>query len=191
VSSDTYPVTLAEAKAQCRVDHTDEDTYFCNDLIPGVCAEAEKFLNRKLLTTTVRQYFDGFRDRVTGSSARINLAYPPVQSVTVYYLDTAGVQQTLDAGTYRLCTPTDSEAFLELEYGQSWPSVYGVSNPVWVDAVCGWTSADQVPKNIKRAILVGINDMWQERGSFIVGATPASLQKTFESLLWYDRLVPV
>ena len=87
---------------------------------------------------------------------------PPVLSVTsIKYLDTAGVQQTLDSSLYLVDTVA---CCVVPAYGQSWPSLYPVSQPVTVRISCGYgATAASVPGTIKSAMLLLIAHWYENR----------------------------
>ena len=57
----TEPITLTEAKAQCRVDGTAEDALL-TIYIQAAREQCERLIGRKLITQTVEQRLDAFPD---------------------------------------------------------------------------------------------------------------------------------
>lgn len=137
------PVTLAEAKAHCRVTHSDDDTRF-NALIVTAREWAQGFTGRAFITQTWDYYLDEFPDQ-------IELPLSPLASVsTIEYTDDAGVVQTLSALRYQVDTrsivPRISPA-----YGDSWPSTREVYNAVKVRFVAGYGAAVTAHPDCARA----------------------------------------
>jgi len=140
----SYPVSLAEAKAQLRETSTDNDTYI-TALIAAATDEAENYVWRRFVTQTWRLYCQFFGE--------IKIPYGSLQSVTsVKYYDSDDVQQTLAATTYQVDINREPP-IIRLAYGKSWPSIYSRDDAIEVEFVCGYTT---VPESIKYAILMKI-----------------------------------
>lgn len=171
------PVTLAEAKLQCRVDTSDEDASFTR-WIQGAREQAEHLLERSLLPQTwectqdrfgyaclvgVEEFIPASGARIPFEATRIVLPRPPVTAVTwVKYLDSTGAQQTLDPSYY--VVDTDNEpGGITLAPGKSWPVTYNVPNAVRVRYTAGYADAASVPANIKNFILLLIGTMFRFR----------------------------
>lgn len=120
------------------------------DLIVDGREAVEAITRRRLLTQTWDYYL---KDWPKGGA--IVLPFGCLQSVTaVSWKDAAGTETTLTVMTdYLVETNGDQCGRVVLPAGSSWPSgrLYPV-NPIKVRFVCGWTAADKVPKNIKRAV---------------------------------------
>ena len=96
---------------------------------------------------------------------------PPLQSVTsIKYLDTAGAEQTLASYTYRVDAVREPGR-IALDYGKYWPSTYPVMNAVTVRFVAGYAT---VPEPIRWALLMLINELYEQRQESIVGAIVSS-----------------
>lgn len=153
VAATAEPVTLVEAKRQCRVDHDDDNTQI-EFLIESARAHAEKYTNTRLATQTVTVKCDSFCDM-----ARLPLA--PVQSVSsVTYVDVDGVTQTLSTDVYE--TRTDGlESSITLKYGQSWPAIRNKSR-ITVTAVVGYETP---PPDVRHAMLLFISETFNQRAN--------------------------
>ncbi|MGQ3041108.1 MAG: head-tail connector protein [Brevundimonas sp.] len=150
------PVTLAEAKAHCRVDHSDEDSLITS-LIGAAVAELDGWagsLGRCLVTQTWAQDFDGF-------PLRLRLPLPAATIVSVTYVDTDGSAQTLAEDRYELRRDALG-SFVEPAFSYSWPAVRAQSASVTVTFTAGASAAD-VPASIKTAILLRVADLYQNR----------------------------
>src|SRR5512139_2020471 len=89
------PVTLAEAKAQCRVDISTDDVLIGN-LITAAREYCELHDWRVYMPQTWELYLDDWP-----KTQNIEIPKPPLQSVTSFkYIDEDGVETTLDSGQY-------------------------------------------------------------------------------------------
>lgn len=95
----------------------------------------------------------------------IRLPYPPLIKVeSVKYLDATGVEQTLDAGVYRV-----NETSLMLLPGESWPATGAYDDAVRVrfkagyNGTAGATGGDMqtgpVPEKARQAIILSVQDL--------------------------------
>ena len=172
------PITLAEAKLQCRVDTTDEDASFAR-WISGAREYTEHRLQRSLLPQTWETTQDRFQNAsfigmqnflpnpgslIPQSKTRIVLPNPPVTAVTwVKYLDAVnGTQQTLSPTVYYVDLDNEPGA-ITLAPGQSWPDTWAVPNAVRVRYVAGYADANSIPANIKNFILLLIGTLYKFR----------------------------
>ena len=151
------PVTVAEAKAHCRVTASDEDTQFGN-WIKAARQHIERECSIRLVTQTVVMRGDGL-------TALERLPVAPIQSVSsVAYLDSNGATQTLAGADYTAVLygldPTIRKAA-----GAMWPVTYDARDAVTVTAVAGYGAASAVPMDIKHAILLMVETMFHNRGS--------------------------
>lgn len=170
--SASYPVTLAEAKAQCRVDGTDEDALI-NGLIAAATAHVEERTGRTLIDRVYLVTFDAFSDRMV-------LPVGPVMTVDgVDYIDAGGVERVLSSATYIVDSTNEPNA-IYLAPGKSWPDTQDRKNAVMVEVTCGY---DAVPAAIKQAILLLIGDWYRNRESTVIGQTPTELPNAVHALL--------
>lgn len=146
------PITLAQAKVQCRIDSditTDDD--LITGLITAARQQAEQELGRALITQTWERVLDAF------PSAEIELGKPRVIAITsVTYIDGAGDSQTLSAADYSLDADTDG-GFLLPAINTVWPTTLDTVNAVRVRFTAGFgAAADAVPGGIKAWILAKV-----------------------------------
>lgn len=156
------PISLAEAKLQCRVDGSADDALL-GILITAAREQAENELGRALITQTRELVLDEFPDACVLRGA-------PVQSVaSVKYLDTAGVEQTLNPAD-TLLDKDSSPGYLVPAYGKAWPVTYAVPNAVRVRFVCGYGDAgSDVPESIRHWMLIAIATWYAHRESIQAG----------------------
>ena len=169
------PVTLAEGKAHLGVtDSADDD--LITALIVAARDFAEGYIQRKLITQTIRFTLSGFP-----SDGVFDLPQSPAISVSsIGYKDTDGNDQTLDSAVYEL-RALESPPQVSLVPGQSWPSVYAyTADPVTVTATVGYGAAADVPQTIKSAIkltLTKLYDMDTREGRYLDDSIAALLRQ--------------
>ena len=141
------PVSLQEARLQCKVD-SDDTTHdaVLLSLITAAREFAEHYTGRALAPQTLELALDEFPDVIT-------LPMPPVASITsINYTDTAGDEQTLAADQYSLSLYGDSR-LVTPAYGVTWPSTQAIPDAVRVKYVTGYTNC---PRAVKAALLLHI-----------------------------------
>lgn len=173
------PVSLADAKAHCRVD-TDAD----NALIVGYITTArewvEDYIDRALVTQQLVMKLDAF-------PAEIELPRPPMvasgtaTAVSVTYVtgDT-GSTATLSTGSYRVDRDATPGVIRNL-YGQSWPSHLLDQNSVTVTWWAGYGDPQNVPQRVKSAILMCVHELYEKRGD---GAMPVAAMRLLDTVSW-------
>lgn len=147
-----YPVTLAEAKAQCRVDGSDEDALL-NGLIASATDHVEKYTGRAILSQVWLDYFTEFSDVMA-------LTVGPVASiVSIKYYNGLGVQTAVDAASYYLDDASLPARVLR-KPGYSYPSTDCRENGIVIEYGCGEATAQP---SIKHAILLLIGQLYANR----------------------------
>lgn len=181
-----YPLTLAEVKAHLRVDHTDEDTMI-TAYLAAATAHAEKFMGRALITQTLELVLDSFYD------AQIMIPMPPLQSVvSVRYDDAAGDEQTLVENTDYV-VDTASQPGWVVAVDETWPTTIDTVNSVRIRFIAGYATADSppvenVPFDIKAAILLMTGSLYEHRETMIAGVSVAMMPWSAEQLLRQHRV---
>lgn len=174
-----FPVTLEEAKAQCRVTHTSEDTLI-EGYIAAATAYVEKQISLSLMTRTYALTLDEFADT-------IELPRGPVQSVTsVEYVDEDGATATVDAETYTVDLSSKPQ-WIVLNSDYSWPAVMTGVNMVTITYVAG---ADALPDDltdVKHAILLLIGHWYMNREAVSADAVkevPLAVESLLQNYRW-------
>lgn len=157
----TEPVTLAEAKAQCRVDITEDDGYL-DQLIATARRMCEEWASPRLamITQTWLYVADEFP-----ASDTIELAVGPLQSVTsIKYTDIDGVTTTL-ASTNYLVDTYSQPGRIRLKTDAAWPSVtLQELNGFVIEFVAGYGStATAVPEHFRHAMKLMIEHWYENR----------------------------
>ncbi len=179
------PITLIEAFQQLRMytpnqaPSANPDADYINGLIADARQYVENITNRALMTQTWEFFLDRFP-----AGDFIELPKPPLQSVTsLTYVDVDGNSATLSEGT-EFTVDTDSEpGRIVLEYDETWPTdQLHPNNPITIELVAGYASADDVPANIKHAIKMLLATLNANR-------LPHSPQEQYEVPLGVDALL--
>ena len=154
VTGAVQPVTLEEAKAQCRVDCADEDALIGAYISVATQAAADR-LQRALVPTRYRVTLDSFPDA-------IELLMPPVISIeSVRFIDPAGVQKALDPADY-LLDKVSEPGYVVPAVGKAWPATLDRINTVEVEYTAGYP-ASEIPAPVKHWILLAVGDLYEQR----------------------------
>lgn len=179
----TEPVTLAEARLQCRLtasDTTAEDSLF--DLwIAAARRHAESYTGRSFITQQWRLVLDAF-------STCIELERGDVQQIdSLTYRDMAGAVQTVSwaAASNGVQRSSDGSLVADLTggmvritpaFGSVWPIAMPEIGAIAVNYTAGYGNAAAVPQGIKQWILLRVARMYEKREEPIDGeAAPSHL----------------
>jgi uncharacterized phiE125 gp8 family phage protein len=158
------PVTLVEAKAQCRVTSTDEDALITR-LISACRKACEQELRRALISQVWVKTIDAFPT----CRGAIRLDWPPILSVdAVQYKEaTAGAFVTLSAAAYTADTQSEP-GYLVPAYGYEWPCTWPDINAVTVTYSAGYGPApSDIGDDVKQWILLHVEHYFENRGASI------------------------
>ena len=151
------PVTLAQAKRQCREDGTDEDT-FITSLIPVARQYVETYCNQQLVAATFEQKLDHFP-----CGNRICLNWPPlIGTPVITYIDTDGTTQTLSTSVYEVNTRS-LPGYIKLAYNQFWPTTRCQQDAVTITFTAGFATPFTVDTATNILTLKGRNPTTGER----------------------------
>ena len=168
------PLTVQEAKDFLRVEGTADDNVL-DTLITAARLHAENILSRSLVTKTYEARADYMHDGFI-------LPRPNLISVTsIKYNDTDGVQQTLAADQY-VADIYSAPARIVPAYGVYWPRARLEPNSVIIEYIAGYGSAEDVPQNIKQAMLLHIGHMFENREA-TVEATVSEVPMGYKALM--------
>lgn len=164
------PVSLIEAKAWLKVEHTADDTLI-SGLISAARILAERMFGCQFVTATWQLTLEGFPE----GGERIELPRGPLQSVTsIQYVDTDGEDQTLDASEYEVDETRDPGFVQPVDAGY-WPQArYWQVKTVQVTYQSGYGAAAAVPEPIKAALKFAVASWYTRRGD---GDTEVDLAK--------------
>lgn len=184
------PVTIEEARSQCRITDSSEDGLLAGYLL-AARSLAERLTDRALVTQTWTETYDHdwptlgrhrhFRPAHDGAAPYsrrcILLRKAPVQSVSsITYVDTNGAPQTLDPSQYQVGKRILIGA-IEEAYGVSWPAVRCQMDAISVAYVAGYASAGQIPETMRQAILLLVDHFFENRSATVISMTRMSVSE--------------
>jgi hypothetical protein len=122
----------------------------------------------------------------TGAGSGTGTATP---SVIIKYYDTDDAESTFDLGNYFVDVKSEPGRVV-LANGESWPgTTLRPANGICVTFVAGYGLAEDVPSNIKSAMLLLIGHLYEHREDVITGISAMPMPKGCEALLWKDRIL--
>lgn len=182
VAPNEEPITLAEAKLHCRVDHTADDALITG-LITAARQQAEHRTGRALITQQWVYTQDSFTDL-------IQLPRPALVSVqSVKYMDGDGAQQTLANTEYQVVI-SELVGYLRPAFGKSWPACRVQPDSVVVAYTCGYGAAVAVPPSIRTWMLLAVGTWYAQREGIITGTVVTELPRDFFAALLDPYWVP-
>ena len=173
------PITLAEAKAHCRVDTSTDDA-----LITGYITTSrewiEDYIDRALIAQRLVMTLDTFPEE-------IELPRPPMiasgtaTAVTVTFVTgEAGGTAVLATTDYRVDRDS-TPGIIRTTYAGSWPSHLIDKNSVTVSWWAGYGSAADVPQRAKSAMLMCVHELYEKRGD---GHMPDAAKRLLDTVAW-------
>lgn len=176
------PITVAEAKTQCRVDISDDDTYFQDLLIPSARWQVEHQTSRALINTV----FDVTLDRFPPGRVLPLPRWPLVSVTSITSYDKDDVATTLAASKYLVDTANEPGRVI-LQEDANWPSDLRnyAAGVIRFTAGYGTTAAAVTSRALwaRHAMLYLIAWWYARREPVVVGNLTTPLPWTFESLI--------
>jgi len=173
VKPSELPVSLAEAKLQIGLLDNYHDALLLS-FIEATTQFVEHYIKGRLVTQEVRFVGESFGP----------LPVAQVQSIdSMAYDDVDGVAQTLSASEYYVDLSGIQPV---IEPVSDWPFLQaGKSGSVRIDATVGYGGVNDVPADIKAAILIRVKEMFANRGETVtgMGGVAASSPITVKALL--------
>jgi uncharacterized phiE125 gp8 family phage protein len=155
----TTPITLAEAKAHLRVDHTDEDTLI-QTLLDAAVSHFDGYtgiLGRCMISQVWELYYDAF------PSGDMQVPLGNIISIdTVEYVDpTTEIYTTWSDTNYEVDEKSVEGWIVPID---SWPTAMETTNAVRVTFTAGFgATAASVPGAIRAALLLMIGHLYKNR----------------------------
>ena len=192
------PLSLDEAKSQCRLDGVNDYDADLTWLIQVAREKVENDSERAFMTQTRRIWFDQFPNAVNrgrnlmnpfptqpwlygGAMQALEIPIKPVASITsIQYLNQAGTWATMDPATY-VVDLVSYPVRITPAYGYIWPICRVQINAVQVLCQCGATSAAAVPAMARHAMRLLVGHWFENREA--VGQVPGAIALGYESLI--------
>jgi uncharacterized phiE125 gp8 family phage protein len=172
------PVTITDAKLLDKVEFNDEDPLWTRWVI-GARKMIEDDTGRALITQTWCLYLDCF------PAWDINLRRCPVQSiVSIDYVDTAGVPQTVPPENYDLDTASEP-ARLTPAWSKFWPFTRFQANAVQIAFTAGYGDAATDVPEFCRSPIESLAAWWN-RHREQAGLKPPHYESLVAPLKWGD-----
>ena len=182
VAPASEPVSLADVKAHCRIDHSDDDTYIAGLIAAAVAfVDAQGELGRAMITQTWAQYESQAPGRV-----RLDMG-PFIELVSVKFFDAAGSLQTATLadfeirlhGDFVICKPKED---------REWPTADTREDAIKITYTAGYGAASDVPAGIKHALLMLIGHWYENREAVVIGTITATTPMAFAVLIGNERV---
>lgn len=179
VSAPSEPIiTLEQAKAQLRVDHSDDDTLI-GTLLEAASSTIEEMSGRALVEQTWKQsepgpaYDDYYLSwRKPGFEYDVHLMRPPVASLEkVEFYDSENALQEASLSDFRLYGDGD-RSFVRPQPDSVWPSLFDRPDALQITYKTGYGTADDVPQPLKAAALMLVAH-WYERAEAVTEGVSA------------------
>jgi uncharacterized phiE125 gp8 family phage protein len=180
-------VSIAEVKAQARIDHDVED-----DLIAAYIGTARQWCEAYVampLTGSLVTYklsLDTFCDKRYYHEGVIYLPVAPVVALSsdgISYLPSDGSTATTWASSNYTLDVLSKPARLSPVYGGVYPSAVCQLNSISIPFTAGSTAADQVPMGCRQAIKMLAAELYKEREHSITGTITADVPFGVKALL--------
>jgi uncharacterized phiE125 gp8 family phage protein len=200
VQPEAEPVTVRQARDHCRIDHASDDGLLAT-YIRAARIKAEGFLSRALLTQTLLwtvRPTTALHTETARAGRALRLPRAPVQSVElVSVMDERGNLTPLAPATLPVVPPLPFTGYIadlavepcRLRIGADTPLIDGRVlrhtnlEYIQVTMVAGYAEPDDVPANVRNAIMMIVAFLYENRGD-----AGGDMPKVAEWLLENDRL---
>lgn len=172
------PVTLGEAKAHLRVDHTYEDTLI-QSLVTAARLHVETLTGRALIDQSWRVTLDRWPD-----NRIVALPIGPVGAVTaIRVYDADDIVATIDPSAY-LLDATGVPARIALRQGVGWPLPGRAIAGIEIDFAAGYgPAATDVPEPLRRALMMLVAHWYEQREPVTLGGAALPVPLGAEAIL--------
>lgn len=152
------PVSLTEAKAQMRVEGTDDDTII-QRLIDAAVAfvDVQGVLGRAMITQTWGEW-------LAPNPSTVILSLGPVQSVSaIKYYDVDGVLQTATLSDFNVFG-TPNRITITPKSGKAWPVTQTRDDAIKIEYVIGYgDSSASVPQTVRHGLMMLVAHWYENR----------------------------
>jgi len=152
------PISLAEAKAQMRVEGSDDDTIIQRYIDAAISfVDVQGALGRAMMTQTWGQW-------LSPNPGTVLLLLGPVQSVSaIKYYDTDGALQTATLADFDVFG-TPNRITVSPKSGKAWPTTQTRDDAIKIEYVVGYGSSPvNVPQTIRHALMMLVAHWYENR----------------------------
>lgn len=159
------PVTLADARAQLRLDGTEENA-LVTALIAAARAALEAETRRALMTQSWRLVLDAW------PQGAVRLPLAPLQAVIAVAIAGAdGTMSTLDPESYDVAPAGDAPRLMP-KAGAAWPQPALRLGGIAIDFTAGYAGAEEVPPPLRQALLMLVAHWFEDREAGVPRGLP-------------------
>lgn len=168
------PVSIAEARAHCRIDESADD-----GLVAGYILAARAYLEQITGLSLISQTWEMSIDEFPIEES-IELPRAPVSSITsIQFYDDLGALQTLSPAIYEI-DYARTPARVQLVDNATWPTTADRVAAVIVRFVAGYgTAPGSIPEPIRLAVLLLVGHFYANREQVTLGAGLTATQLPF------------
>ena len=164
------PLSLTDAKAYLKVDHTDEDALI-TQMVREARSWVETFTGRALIDQTWKFTIESF------PTTDLHLPKGKTIAITGFiYRDTAGVLQSLygmevspNGSNYQWDLGSDDGGLLRPAYAGSWPDIRPTLDPIQITFRAGYSTGAGIPEQILAGLKWKLADLYAMRGNQDIG----------------------
>lgn len=194
-NADSFPpVSVAEFKLWAKVPGIADDAII-EMIINGVTLEVEKYTKREITIKAFQTSRNNFgdinetpiREPIYFTDAPVVLRRTPLVSVTSISYLSGGSFVALDLDDIDIIESPDFYSLVPA-YGKVWKAPDRRLQSVVIEFIAGYESADQVPEDLKFAILAHATSVYQNRGDCDSGGGSCSCKfAPAQSMAVYNR----
>ena len=143
------PISLAEAKAQMRVESSDDDAIIQRLIASAVAfVDAQGALGKAMITQTWGQW-------LSPNPGTVYLSLGPVQSVSaIKYYDLDGALQTATLADFNVFG-TPNRISVSPKSGKAWPVTQTRDDAIKIEYIIGYgSSSASVPETVRHALMM-------------------------------------
>lgn len=165
-------ITVEDVERQIRFSLANQSEHIVQ-LIQAVRENGETITNRALKPSQRVLTLNEF----PGGRGLIEIPNPPLRSIeSIVYLDSDGVEQTLDPALYKIFyknnVKPEQPSYVAPIYGTSWPTALYDVDSITINYTCGYglvlTETIELPKAIKQWMLINIANLFDHPETIIV-----------------------